>query len=55
MARSHMADQFRYTNRLIEKEISLYAPNWHYIDIFTPMLSDNAFEKRVSTAPMGCT
>jgi lysophospholipase L1-like esterase len=46
IARWHMADQFRFTNGLIEREISRYAANWHYIDVFNPMLGDNGYLKK---------
>jgi len=38
LSRWHMADQFRYTNNLIESEIIKRNANWHFIDIFSKML-----------------
>jgi len=40
ISRWHLADNFIYTNSLIEKEI-INLENWHYIDIFNPMIGDN--------------
>lgn len=37
-ARWHMADQFRYTNNLIESEIIRCGSNWTFINIFREML-----------------
>ncbi len=37
-ARWHMAEQFRYTNNLIQSEIIRSDGNWKFIDIFQPML-----------------
>ncbi|MGZ3755434.1 MAG: GDSL-type esterase/lipase family protein [Mucilaginibacter sp.] len=42
-SRWHMADQFKFTNSLVKKEIELYADNWHYIDVFNPMLNDGGY------------
>lgn len=44
-SRWHMADQFKFTNGLIKKEIELYDNNWFYIDIFNPMLDDAGYPK----------
>lgn len=38
ISRWHMANVFRFTNTLIENEIKTYAANWHYVDVFNPML-----------------
>ncbi|MDR3693425.1 GDSL-type esterase/lipase family protein [Mucilaginibacter sp.] len=38
ISRWHMANVFRFTNTLIEKEIKTYATNWHFVDVFNPML-----------------
>ena len=38
ISRWHMANVFRFTNSLIEKEIKTYAANWHFVDVFSPML-----------------
>lgn len=34
-----MADQFRFTNKIISAEIQANHPNWHWIDIFSQMLN----------------
>lgn len=39
ISRWNIADQFRYTNSLIAKEIADRLPGWQYIDVFTPMLN----------------
>lgn len=39
-ARWGIVDRIRHTNQLIEKEVSRY-PHYHYVDLFTPMLSVN--------------
>ncbi|WP_431295215.1 GDSL-type esterase/lipase family protein [Pedobacter sp. P26] len=36
--RWHIADQFRYTNNLIESEIIKLHGNWKFIDVFKKML-----------------
>jgi len=38
ISRWYMANVFRFTNSLIEKEIKTYATNWHFVDVFNPML-----------------
>ncbi|MFC4211290.1 GDSL-type esterase/lipase family protein [Pedobacter lithocola] len=38
VSRWHMADQFKYTNNLIESEIIKLNNNWHFIDVFKRML-----------------
>ncbi|MGM9476094.1 SGNH/GDSL hydrolase family protein [Pedobacter sp. GSP4] len=38
LTRWHMADQFRYTNNLIESEIIKQNGNWKFIDVFKKML-----------------
>ncbi len=38
-SRWHMADQFEYTNSLIENEIVRFGDNWQFIDVFKKMLS----------------
>jgi len=38
ISRWHMADQFKYTNNLIESEIIRLNCNWHFIDVFKKML-----------------
>lgn len=39
LSRWHMADQFKYTNNLIESEIIKLNGNWEFIDIFKAMLN----------------
>jgi lysophospholipase L1-like esterase len=39
LTRWHMADQFRYTNNLIESEIIKLNNNWKFIDVFKKMLN----------------
>jgi len=36
--RWHMADQFKFTNNLIETEINSYNNNWQFINIFKEMI-----------------
>ena len=38
ISRWHMADQFKFTNNLIETEINSYNNNWQFIDIFKEMI-----------------
>ncbi|TCD12032.1 GDSL family lipase [Pedobacter frigidisoli] len=38
LLRWHMADQFKYTNNLIESEIIKLNGNWRFIDVFKKML-----------------
>lgn len=38
LSRWHMADQFKYTNNLIENELIKRNGNWHFIDVFRKML-----------------
>ncbi|WP_443945995.1 GDSL-type esterase/lipase family protein [Pedobacter sp. AW1-32] len=38
LVRWHMADQFKYTNNLIESEIIRLNGNWKFIDVFSKML-----------------
>lgn len=38
LSRWHMADQFKYTNNLIESEIIKMDSNWQFIDVFNRML-----------------
>lgn len=44
-SRWHQADQYRFTNGLIEKEIAGKLSNWHYIDIFPAMLNKDGKPK----------
>lgn len=39
LSRWHMADQFMYTNNLIESEIIKLSNNWRFIDVFKKMLN----------------
>ncbi|WP_454802915.1 GDSL-type esterase/lipase family protein [Mucilaginibacter phyllosphaerae] len=41
IARWGLVDQFRYTNELIASAMKSNHPDWHWVDIFTPMLNDN--------------
>ncbi len=41
LSRWHIADQFRYTNNLIESEIIKINDNWTFIDVFKKMLDRN--------------
>jgi lysophospholipase L1-like esterase len=38
LSRWYMVSQFKFTNGLISKEIEKNMPNWHWIDVFNPML-----------------
>jgi len=38
ISRWHVANLFRFTNGLIENEISKYGNNWHFVDVFNKML-----------------
>lgn len=38
-----MADQFRYTNNLIESEIIKLDDNWKFIDVFKRMLDKSGY------------
>lgn len=38
ISRWHMAEQFKYTNNLIESEIIRMSDNWKFIDVFRKML-----------------
>lgn len=39
IARWGLVDQFRDTNELINADIEKNHPDWHWVDIFTPMLN----------------
>ena len=41
IARWNLIDQFKYTNELIAADIKNNHPDWHWVDIFAPMLSDD--------------
>ncbi|KQR67465.1 GDSL-type esterase/lipase family protein [Pedobacter sp. Leaf176] len=41
VSRWHLADQFKYTNNLIESEIIKCNANWKFINIFKEMLDKN--------------
>lgn len=40
-SRSHLLDSFKYTNQLIQTDISKNQPCWRYIDIFSEMVDQN--------------
>lgn len=44
-SRWHMADQFKFTNNLIETEIVKHNNNWHFIDIFKKMIGPDGRPK----------
>jgi len=46
ISRWHMADQFKFTNKIIEAEIESYKNNWQFIDIFSAMLDANGYPKK---------
>jgi lysophospholipase L1-like esterase len=46
ISRWNMADQFRYTNDLIAREISGRLLNWQYIDVFNAMLKPDGVPKK---------
>ncbi|CAM3925999.1 GDSL-type esterase/lipase family protein [Mucilaginibacter galii] len=41
IARWGLIEQFRYTNELIAADIEKNHPDWHWVDIFTPLLNNN--------------
>ena len=41
IARWSLVDQFRDTNELINADIEKNHPDWHWVDIFTPMLNND--------------
>jgi len=41
IARWGLVDQFRDTNELINADIEKNHPDWHWVDIFTPMLNND--------------
>lgn len=43
ISRWNMADQFRYTNNLIESEIIKLDDNWKFIDVFKRMLDKSGY------------
>jgi lysophospholipase L1-like esterase len=46
IARWNVADQFKYTNNLIENEIIKQNGNWQFIDIFKKMLDANGYPQK---------
>lgn len=46
LTRWHMADQFSYTNNLIESEIIKLDGNWKFIDIYKKMLNKSGQPER---------
>jgi len=51
--RWHMANVFRFTNNLIEKEIAGYGENWHFVNVFPQMLDSAGKPKPELFAPDG--
>ncbi|MEO7216445.1 GDSL-type esterase/lipase family protein [Mucilaginibacter sp.] len=47
IARWGMADQFKYTNNLIENQIIKDGDNWQFIDVFKKMLDANGYPQKV--------
>ncbi|MDJ1470420.1 SGNH/GDSL hydrolase family protein [Xanthocytophaga flava] len=45
IARWDIIDRIRYTNQIIQKEIHARS-QWHYIDVFTPMLDANGYPRK---------
>ncbi|OOQ57059.1 GDSL-type esterase/lipase family protein [Mucilaginibacter pedocola] len=45
-ARWNRADQFKYTNNLIENEIIKQGGNWQFIDVFKKMLDNNGYPQK---------
>ncbi|WP_374948857.1 GDSL-type esterase/lipase family protein [Mucilaginibacter sp.] len=41
IARWGLVEQFKYTNELIAADIKNNHQNWHWVDIFTPMLNND--------------
>lgn len=39
ISRWDMADQFRFTNKIISADIEINHPEWHFIDVFNTMLN----------------
>jgi lysophospholipase L1-like esterase len=46
LSRWHMAEQFRYTNSLINHTIIKYHNNWQFIDVFKKMLTTTDHPKK---------
>lgn len=40
MARWHMVSQFHFTNLIISAEVEKM-PNWHWVDVYNPMLNEH--------------
>ncbi len=52
-SRWHMAEQFKYTNNLIESEISKCNNNWKFIDVFKKMLDKSGLPQPEFYMPDG--
>ena len=48
-----MADQFKYTNNIIENEVIKRGNNWQFIDIFKPMLDAKGYPQKALFAGDG--
>lgn len=48
-----MADQFKYTNNIIENELIKRGNNWQFIDIFKPMLDAKGYPQKALYAGDG--
>jgi len=46
ISRWNMADQFKFTNNIIETEIVKYDANWHFIDVFKQMIDAQGKPKK---------
>ncbi|NCD70253.1 SGNH/GDSL hydrolase family protein [Mucilaginibacter agri] len=52
-SRWNMADQFRFTNKIISEDIASNHPDWHFIDVFNPMLNVDGKPNAKYFAPDG--
>jgi lysophospholipase L1-like esterase len=53
LSRWHLADQFSYTNNLIESEIIKHNGNWKFIDLYKRMLTKEGQPERSYYEPDG--
>jgi lysophospholipase L1-like esterase len=53
LSRWHLADQFSYTNNLIESEIIKHNGNWKFIDVYKRMLNKEGLPERSYYEPDG--
>lgn len=53
LSRWHLADQFSYTNNLIESEIIKHNGNWKFIDVYKRMLTKEGQPERSYYEPDG--